>query len=156
MMRIARGLVGSIVVTAFLAGPAMAQGYPPGAQTIGVSDSTVVPCEAITVTGSHYVPGITLDVTFDGEVIGTAQVDANGEFSLTVQIPCDATPGTHVLAAGGATTQLTVLAAGGLADGVPGTGGDVGAGIAMMASLIAIGIVALVVTRRRAKVGTCA
>ena len=43
MMRVARWLVGSIVVTALLAGPALAQGYPPGAQTIEVSDSTVFP-----------------------------------------------------------------------------------------------------------------
>ena len=154
MMRIARGIVGGAVLTALLAGPALAQGYPPGEQTVEVSDSTVFPCGTITVTGSNLVPGITVNITLDGEVIGTAVVGQDGTYSAVVTIPCDTAPGTHVLGAGGVTTQITVLAAGGLGGGggAPGTGANIGAGILVLATLLVIGVAALVATRRRVKV----
>jgi hypothetical protein len=101
MMHIARGLVGSIIVTVFLATPVLAQGYPPGAQTIEVSDSTVFPCGTVTVTGSNLVPGITVEITFDGEVIGSAVVGADGTYSVSVTIPCDTAPGTYALGRAG-------------------------------------------------------
>ena len=151
MMRVARGLVGSIVMTAFLAGPALAQGYPPGAQTIEISDSTVNPCDTITVSGENLVAGITVEITFDGQVIGTAVVGADGTYSTTVQIPCATAPGTFVLSAGGVSTQITVLAAGG-AIGGPGTGANLGAGILIMSALFGVGVIALVATRRRSRV----
>ena len=149
-MRVARGLVGSIVVTAFLAAPALAQGYPPGAQTIEISDSTVNPCETITVSGENLVPGTTVQITFDGQVIGTAVVGADGTYSTTVQIPCATAPGTFVLSAGGVSTQITVLAAGGAGGGVTGT--NLGAGMLIMSALLVAGVTALVVTRRRVRV----
>ena len=113
MKPIVRSLAGSLPITVLVAGPALAQGYPPGAQTIEVSDSVVIPCQMITVSGQNLEPGITVEITFDGEVIGTAVVGADGTYSTTVQIPCDTPLGTFVLAAGGATTQITVVAAGG-------------------------------------------
>jgi hypothetical protein len=150
MMRIARGLVGSIIVTVFLATPVLAQGYPPGAQTIEVSDSTVFPCGTVTVTGSNLVPGITVEITFDGEVIGSAVVGADGTYSVSVTIPCDTAPGTYVLSAGGVNTQITVLAVGGGGGaGAPGTGANLGAGILILAALLVVGITSLVATRRR-------
>lgn len=151
MMRVARGLVGSIVVTAFLAGPALAQGYPPGAQTIEISDSTVNPCETITVSGENLVPGTTVQITFDGQVIGTAVVGADGTYSTTVQIPCATAPGTFVLSAGGVSTEITVLAAGGAGGGAV-TGSNLGAGMLIMGALLVAGVTALVVTRRRVRV----
>ena len=150
MMRVARWLLGSIVLTVSLAGPALAQGYPPGAQTIEVSDSTVFPCGTVTVTGSNLVPGITVNITFDGEVIGSAVVGADGTYSVSVTIPCDTAPGTYVLGAGGVNTQITVLAAGGGAAGAPGTGANLGAGILILAALLVVGVTSLVATRRRA------
>jgi 5'-nucleotidase len=150
MMRVARGLVGSIVVTALLAGPALAQGYPPGAQTLQVSDSTVNPCDTITVSGSNYQPGSTVDSTFDGAVIATASVGADASLSVSVTIPCDTAPGTYVLAAGGATSTITVLAAGGGGGAV--TGANIGAGILILSVLFILGVTALVATRRRLRV----
>jgi hypothetical protein len=151
MRMIARSLAVSFLLTAFLATPALAQGYPPGAQTIEVSDSTVFPCGTVTVSGSNLVPGITVNVTFDGEVIGSAVVGADGTYSVVVSIPCDTAPGTYVLGAGGVNTQITVLAAGG-AGGSPGTGANLGAGVLILAGLLVVGVTALVATRRRVKV----
>jgi hypothetical protein len=144
-------LAGTLLLTTLLATSALAQGYPPGAQTIEVSDSTVFPCGTVTVTGSNLVPGTTVNVTFDGAVIGTAVVGADGTYSVSVTIPCDTAPGTYVLGAGGVNTQITVLAAGG-AGGAPGTGANLGAGILILAALLVIGVTALVATRRRVKV----
>jgi hypothetical protein len=150
MIRLTRWLVGSIVVIAFVAGPALAQGYPPGAQTVEVSDSTVNPCETITVSGENLVPGITVQITFDSQVIGSAVVGADGTYSTTVQIPCEAAPGTHVLSAGGVSTEITGLAAGG-AGGAAFTGTNLGAGILIMSALFVVGVIALVATQRRAR-----
>jgi LPXTG-motif cell wall-anchored protein len=153
MRKIARALVGSFLLTILLATPALAQGYPPGAQTIEVSDSTVFPCGTVTVTGENLVPGTTVNITFDGEVIGSAVVGADGTYSTSVTIPCDTAPGTYVLGAGGVNTQITVLAAGGAGGGgVPGTGANLGAGIFILGGLLVLGVTALVLTRRREKV----
>ncbi len=154
MRKIVRALAGSFLLTLFLATPALAQGYPPGAQTIGVSDSTMFPCDMIVVTGSNYEPGITVDITLDGVVIATATVGADGTFSVSVQIPCDTAPGAHVLGAGGANTQITVLAAGGVGGGggTSGTGANLSVGILILAGLLVVGVTALVATRRRVKV----
>jgi hypothetical protein len=154
MRRITRVLAGTFLLAALLATPALAQGYPPGAQTIEVSDSTVFPCGTVTVTGSNLVPGTTVNVTFDGAVIGTAVVGSDGTYSVSVTIPCDTAPGTYVLGAGGVNTQITVLAAGGAVGGggAPGTGANLGAGILILAVLLVAGVTALVATRRRVKV----
>jgi hypothetical protein len=108
----------------------------------------VFPCGTVTVTGSNLVSGITVEITFDGEVIGSAVVGADGTYSVSVTIPCDTAPGTYVLSAGGVSTQITVLAAGGGA-GAPGTGANLGAGILILAALLVVGVTALVATRRR-------
>ena len=150
-MRVARGLVGSIIVTAFLTGPALAQGYPPSGQTIQVSDSSVNPCDTITVTGSNYRAGSTVDITFDGAIIASATAGADESFSVSVTIPCETIPGAHVLAAGEATTTITVLAVGS-GGGAPFTGTYIGAGILIMTALLVAGVTALVVTRRRVRV----
>ena len=157
MMRIARGLVGSVIVIASLTGSALAQTYPPDGETIEVSDSIVVPCESITVTGANYTPGSTIDIVFNGVVIGTATVAADGTFSATVAIPCDTAPGTYVLSAGDATSQITVVSEGVVVDGGPGTGADVSAALIVMVGLLVLGVVAIWATRRRRsteKVGT--
>ncbi|HET9672511.1 MAG TPA: hypothetical protein VFQ40_06640 [Actinomycetota bacterium] len=156
MKPIVRALAGSVLITAFLAGPALAQDYPPEQPTAGVTDSVVVACGTTTVTGTNWEAGSTVQILFDGEVIATATVGADGTFSTTVTIPCDAAPGTHVLGITGfnqagqarvVNTTITIVA--GAGGGVPGTGADVSAGIAVMAGLFALGIVAIVVTRRR-------
>lgn len=149
MRRIARALAAGSILTVFLATPVLAQ-YPPDEPTVEVSDSTVQPCDTITVTGSNQEAGSTVNITFDGEVIGSATVAADGTFSATVQIPCDTAPGTYVLSAGGATTEITVVAAAGA--GGPGTGADVSAGMTIMVGLFVLGVGAIVATRRRSRV----
>ena len=67
-----------------LAGPALAQNYPPGAPTIGVSDSVVVPCTTITVTGSNWQAGSTVEITLDGAVLTNDLADADGNVSVRV------------------------------------------------------------------------
>ena len=153
MGKIARALAGSFLLTAFLATPALATHYPPQEPVVGVSDSTVFPCDEIVFTGEHFEPGTTVDITLDGVVIATATVGPHGRYSVTVKIPCDTAPGTHVLGAGGANTQITVLAAGGAGGGgTTGTGANLGAGILILAALLVIGVTALVATRRRVRV----
>ena len=157
MRKIARALAGSFLLTAFLAAPALAQTYPPDEPTVGVSDSTVFPCEAVVFTGANFEPGTTVDVTLDGEVVATALVEADGTFSVSVTIPCATTPGTHVLGAGGVNTVITVLSLGGGVPGggpvTPGTGANLGAGIFILAGLLVLGVTALVVTTRRREKG---
>jgi hypothetical protein len=159
MRRITRVLAGSFLLTAFLATPVLAQTYPPGAPSVGVSDAIVTPGESITVSGAGWLPGSLVDLTFESAPIalGTARVRADGTFSTTVTIPIAASPGTHFIVASGtaadgtqatATTTITVLAAGGGA-GAPGTGANLGAGILILAALLVVGVTALVGTRRR-------
>ena len=157
MRKIARAVAGSFLLTAFLVTPALAQSYPPDEPTVGVSDSTVFPCDAVVFTGANFEPGTTVDVTLDGEVVATALVEADGTFSVSVTIPCATTPGTHVLGAGGVNTVITVLSLGGGVPGggpvvTPGTGANLGAGIFILAALLVIGVMALVATRRRVRV----
>ena len=156
MRRTTRLLVGSFLLTAFLTTPALATHYPPQEPVVGVSDSTVLPYEEIVFTGEHFVPGTTVSITLDGVVIATAVVGPHGRYSVTVKIPCDTAPGTHVLGAGGATIQITVLSAGGGVPGggplVRGTAANLGAGILIMCALLVAGVTALVATRRRVRV----
>ena len=151
MRQIVRALVGGVLLTALLATPALAQTYPLGEPTVRVSNSTMFPCDTITFTGSNFEPGSTVDITFVGVVIATATVGADGTYSVSVKIPCDTAPGTHVLGAGGTNTHITVLAAGG-GGGAPGIGANLGAGILILAALMVVGVTALVATRRRVKV----
>jgi 5'-nucleotidase len=151
MRQIARALAAGSILTVLVATPATAQTYPPDEPTVEVSDSTVQPCDTITVTGSNQEAGSTVNITFDGEVIGSATVAADGTFSATVQIPCDTAPGTYVLSAGGANTEITVLAAGAAGGGAD-TGADVSAGMAIMVGLFVLGVGALMATRRRSRV----
>ena len=156
MGRIARGLIVSIVVAASYAGPALAQNHPPDAPTIGVSDSVVVPCTAITMTGTNWQAGSIVDITFDSTVLTNAVVDAHGNVSVRVTIPCSATLSAHVLGSSGihapgnrdtVTTEISVVGAG--AVGV--TEGDVSRALLLMAVLFVAGIVAIVASRRRAR-----
>lgn len=158
MKPIVRALAGSLLMIAAVSTPALAQ-YPPDEPSAGVTDSIVVPCGTTTVTGSNFQAGSTVDIVFEGEVIGTATVGSDGTFSTTVTIPCDAPLGPNVLGISGvdeagnpATVQvaITVVAAAGAGGGgAADTGADVAGGIVLMAALFGLGVVAIVVTRRR-------
>ena len=139
-------------MTVFLATPVLAQTSPSSPidePTLGVSDSTVFPCDKITI-GPNYDPGSTVDINLDGVVVATGTVGADGILSVSVKIPCDTAPGTHFLGAGAAKTQISVLAAGD-GEGEPGTGVNLRAGILILAALLVAGVTVLILTLRRVK-----
>jgi len=86
------------------AGPSSAASTPyppPTCASISVSSTVVSPGEAITVDGSGFVAGATVHILFDSTtVLATASADANGEFSVSVTMPTDAT-GNHTISADG-------------------------------------------------------
>jgi len=153
MKRIAHVLAVTVLLTLVFATPAFAQ-YPPAEPTGEVSDSTVTPCQTITVSGSNWESGSTVDISLDGASLGSASVGPGGNFSTSVQIPCSLSPGTYALVLSGTdadgnlatvTSNITVLA------GVTtaGTGANLGAGLGLLAVLLILGIGALLVSRRR-------
>jgi hypothetical protein len=153
MKRIAHVFAGAVLLTLVFATPAFAQ-YPPEEPTGEVSDSTVTPCQTITVSGSNWEAGSTVDISLDGASLGSASVGPGGNFSTSVQIPCNLSPGTYALVLSGTdadgnpatvTSMITVLA------GVTtaGTGANLGAGLGLLGVLLILGIGALFISRRR-------
>lgn len=128
------GLVIGLVVAAH---PGGAQQYPPGTFFLSLSDTTVVPGQTITATG-RVTPGAT-SVSFaffsEEEDVGTSVPDDDGNFSHTLTIPSNATPGNHTITATDNTglelsAAVTVVSAGAGA-GAGGAGaGAAGAGAA--------------------------
>lgn len=147
-----------------LAAPAMAQ-YPPAAPVVAVSDTTVVPGQTIGVAGDGWLPGSQVTFTFFSTpvVLGTANVDANGQFTSQVTIPADATEGPHTLRTTGtdaasqprtvdvALNVVSAAAPAGVtpAPGLPRTGSDAFGALLGAAGLLTLGSAALVVARRR-------
>ena len=90
----------ALFATAGTASAASTSGYPPKtcAQVL-VSTTSPAPDGFITVTGSHYTPGTTVTILLHTTVyqLGTATVQADGTFSVQVQMPAGITPGHHVL-----------------------------------------------------------
>lgn len=82
---------------------AHAQQYPPTAAALTVSDTTVNPGQAVTVSGSGYANRARVTIIFESTPVelGTATTDDAGRFSTQVRIPSDATPGAHTIRATG-------------------------------------------------------
>ena len=114
-------------VTLALPVAALAQGYPPSAGTLGVSNTAPAPGELITVSGDGYAAGTGITITFESDpvTIGNVNADASGAFTAQVRIPADATPGNHTIKATGmgadGATRVTSAA-------VTVTGGSTGSG----------------------------
>jgi LPXTG-motif cell wall-anchored protein len=149
---VATGLVIALVLAA---SPAGAQQYPPSAFFVSVSDTTVVPGQTVTVSGS-VTPGASgVEVSFFSvEVsLGSATPAVDGAFSLSATIPSDATVGEHTITAVDSTglelsTGVTVVGAGqatAAAAGAAGAGGTGGGGLARTGgeSLPLVGIAAV-------------
>ena len=108
------GLVAALVLA--WAGAAIAQGYPPAAETLAVSTTVAVPGQPVTVSGSGYEPGTTVTITFEStpQVVGVVTADAAGRFTAEIVVPTDATPGMHTIRATGlgadGTTRVMVAA----------------------------------------------
>ena len=99
-----RSVLMSIALLLALPAAAGAQQYPPNATNLTVSDSTVVPGQKITVTGTGFAPGATVVITFESTpvTLATVAADSGGTFSAVVTIPTNATPGIHTIKATGA------------------------------------------------------
>jgi len=71
--------------------------------TVSTSPSSAAPGESFGVSGSGFTPGDTVTIEFGGSTIGTATVDANGNFSTTATVPDDMPQGEHPLDVNGMT-----------------------------------------------------
>jgi hypothetical protein len=148
------GIVGLILLV--VAAPAWAQ-YPGGAAA-GASDPTPQCGQTFTTSGSNWLPGSTVTITFAGTSLGTATVDAQGAFSAPVSIPCGGAAATC-----GTSSQITVTGTDANGDpatvpfsvtiscGTAFTGSrfNLPMGVLLAAGLLVVGSAALVVARRR-------
>lgn len=149
-------LVAVLPLVLAMSATAAAQEYPPSEGDLEVSDSTVTPGGTITVEGTGCEADSDVTITFDDDEIDATTADGDGAFSESVDVPDDASEGTHTLEAtcpdadgtGNRVLgiQITVSDEGGLAA----TGSSstvpltlVGAGIALL------GVVLVVVVRQR-------
>lgn len=83
-------LLVALGATAFASLPANAQ-YPfPKGSTLS-SSGPVRACGTTVFSGGGYKPFSTVTVSRDGKVVGKAQANADGNFFLQVDIPCDLT-----------------------------------------------------------------
>lgn len=83
--------------------PAGAQQYPPQPCIVTVSDSTVEPGQTIDITAGEFSPGteITVTLTPDSAVLGTATVGESGTAVLSAVVPAGVTAGEHTIAVNG-------------------------------------------------------
>jgi hypothetical protein len=149
----------ALLTALFVGGVASAQPspYPPDEPgTIELGDASLV-CgeESTTISGSGFVPGIPVDILFDGQKIGEAVPDAQGEFTTTITPP-EAAAGQHTVSAvqdigGGETIEasatLVCVAVGEIAF----TGADITWGVVLLIGLLGVGGLALAIGRRRAR-----
>lgn len=95
--------IAAAAVAAFLlligAGPAAAQGYDTPDETVVIDDTSLVPGERFTVSGSGFRPGSTVEVFFrsDPVLLGTLTATATGVVSGSFEVPEGAEPGRHTV-----------------------------------------------------------
>lgn len=159
MRRALLTMIAAVAMVLAFAGPSAAQ-YPPAPPALTVSDTIVVPGEAIVVSGTGWLPDsiVTFTLFSDPVELGTAQVAADTSFSAELEIPSSVAPGTHTLRVSGTgangeprveelTIEVVASAAGRAA--LATTGGELTVGVGLAAALVVAGGVALVVARRR-------
>jgi hypothetical protein len=161
-------VVASLVASlAVVATPAEAQQYPPAANFIALSDTTLVPGQTFTITAGVFLPGSTVTATFlsDPVNLGSAVADAVGTASLQATVPSDATLGAHTVQVDGESADgplslsasVTIVAAGGGAGagggGLARTGDDSSIPLARVAAVLVAGGGALVFAARRRRNG---
>jgi hypothetical protein len=100
-------LAGCVALAAVFAAPVGAQVYPPNQCSLALSVSAAVPGQTIIAGSANCSPGfaagatVTITLESDPVYLGTATADADGQFSIPVTIPGDATPGAHSVVATG-------------------------------------------------------
>jgi outer membrane protein assembly factor BamB len=72
-----------------------------------VKPNTGPPTLAFNVKGSGFGASETVDITFDGTLVGTATSSPTGSFTKKVTVPTTATPGNHTVTATGETSGFT-------------------------------------------------
>lgn len=97
-------VLGALVTGTTVAG---AQEYPPTA-TLTVNDPNPVCGETVEVRGTGFAPNATVTISIGGHDVGTAQTDAEGNFTFpyTLPDPCDS--GEQIIRATDGTTTLLV------------------------------------------------
>ena len=137
-----------------LAFPALAQTYPPGETSCGVSDTAVVPGQTVTVTGSGYPPNSEVTITLTGGIVlGTVTTDDTGSFTVDVVIPADVEPGQYSISCidvSGETigTDVTVVGAAVVGTAFTGSSLNVPLWTVLSAILLGTGLMLLVAGRR--------
>jgi PGF-CTERM protein len=139
-----------------LAGPALAQEYPPQGENLTVNDSRVVVGQTLTISGDGAKPGAEVNIIFAStpRVVATTTANGSGAFSATFRVPSDAEAGTHTISAvsnGTVLSSITIVVAGASSDddGLPFTGSNTIPGIGIGIALIGLGTVVLMASRRR-------
>lgn len=99
-----RGTIGGLVVAAvlvLLAPAAGAQYSNVAAVSVARSSDSCTPGHSITARAVGFAFFTTVTFRFNGQVIGTAQADGDGNATLTVPYPDGVEPGTYQLTATG-------------------------------------------------------
>jgi hypothetical protein len=66
-----------------------------GGPTFGVSPTVGEPGDLLAASGSGFLPGLVVSVTWDGDEVITDQVASDGTFDVRFRIPADAEAGIH-------------------------------------------------------------
>jgi len=161
-------VVGLMMASAVLATPAVAQQYPPEADLVTVTDTSLVSGQTFTVSARTFLEGAPVSFVFtsDPVALGSVTADASGVATLTARVPSSASPGQHTITASGNSAtgplvvSVTVTVSGAAADTPAETLALTGAsdGTLMAARVavvvLALGGVFLLVARRRRHANT--
>jgi LPXTG-motif cell wall-anchored protein len=157
-IRMSVAMLGCLVALLVAAPAASAQGYP-GGPTLVVSDVNPVCGEAITISGTDFLPDATVTVSFNQAVVGTTVSDSAGNWSFPYAIACTAVGRATISATDGVNVlgiSLTVRADGetrqvpAAVGTLPRTGSDNTNLIRIGVVLLAVGGMAVLATRKRA------
>lgn len=153
------------LLVGLVATSASAKRYPPKKPTCEVSDTSISPGDQITVSGKHWQAGSTVTITLqpEGITLGTATVGTNHKFSVVVTIPENISPGPHTIVCSGTNVRgnavsivsgiqiLAIVSGGGAA--FTGTTLNLPLWMVLIAALFAVGVVLVLLSRRRGRRG---
>jgi len=122
--------------------------YPPDGGIV-VDNPTVEVGGEVSFSGSGCVPNESLQVLFDGHLIGTISSDADGRFAGSITIPKGTAPGTHLLTVqgSGCAFNTTITVAGNLA--FTGSSNNTGTYVFAGIAAVVVGFVLVIGSRRR-------
>jgi hypothetical protein len=83
---------------------------PQAGLALQLSPTSGAPGSNVTANGSGFAPGETVDVSFNGQAVGTPSVNNGGTFSLAFTVP-NTPPGQYAVLAKGQTSGATASAA---------------------------------------------